>query len=124
MNAEMFKNESVVRKWIRERWLTGFNSDGTAIGLYRFEEYAEQKNAMSSLAGFGNVDLTYSGVMGRAIQIDNFNGDYKVFSTVGHYDEIVEKYGEANFNITDIEKEKLNDIIFNVIFNEINKSYG
>lgn len=117
-------NEEQIRNWIRNRWLTGKDSEGNAIGFYRFEDYAEQKNVMNSFAGFGNVDLTYTGLMGKSIEISNFNGDYQVTSSVSYYDKIIEKYGEINFNITDAEKQKLNDIIFIVIFNEINKSYG
>jgi hypothetical protein len=125
LEAEIYKNEEQIKRWIRERWLTGYDANGDAIGLYRFEDYAEEKYARSSLAGFGNVDLTYSGAMGRSIQISGFNkGEFEVFSTVGYYNKIVEKYGEVNFNITETEKNKLTDIIFIVIFNDINEAYG
>lgn len=118
------KNEGQIRKWIRDRWITGFKSDGTAIGLYRFEDYADQKYNISTLAGFGNVDLTYSGAMGRAIEISGFNNDFEVFSTVSYYDKIVNDYGESNFNITEVQKEKLTDIILKAILYEINKAYA
>ena len=53
----------------------------------------------------------------KRIEIQGFNkGEFEVFSTVGYYDEIVQKYGDVNFNITDAEKEKLSNIIFMVIF--------
>lgn len=124
IEAEMYKNEELVKKWIRERWLTGKDPYGNAIGMYRFEEYAEEKYAMNTFAGFGNVDLTYSGLMGRSIEIQGFNkSEFEVFSKVDYYDKIVQKYGDWNFNITKTEKEKLTDIIFMVIFNEINDSY-
>lgn len=119
------KNEGQIKKWIRDRWITGFNSDGTAIGLYRFEDYAEQKYAISTLAGFANVDLTYSGAMGRAIEVKGFNkNEFEVFSKVSYYDKILDKYGENNFNITEIQKEKLTDIILKAILYKINKAYA
>ena len=124
VEAEMYNNEEQIKRWIRERWLTGYDSNGNPIGLYRFEDYAEEKYARNSFAGFGNVDLTYSGLMGRSIEIQGFNkGEFEVFSTVGYYSDIVKKYGEVNFNITNAEKEKLSNIIFMVIFNEINEAY-
>lgn len=119
------KNEDQIRKWIRESWLTGYDSNNDAIGLYRFEDYAEEKNAMNSLAGFGNVDLTYSGAMGRAIQIKGLNNnEFEVFSTVSYYDKILEKYGDASFNIREFQKEKLIDLMLKAIFSEINKAYA
>lgn len=116
-------NDVQIRKWITDRWLTGKDSNGDLIGLYRSESYANEKYNISSLAGFSNVDLTYTGLMGRSIQLSGFNNEFEVFSTVGYYDDITDKYGDINFNITDAEKEKLNDIIFMVIFNEINEAY-
>lgn len=123
IEAEMYKNEEQIKRWIRNRWLTGKDPNGNQIGLYRFEDYAEDKYSRSTLAGFANVDLTYSGLMGRSIEIQNFNGGFEVFSTVGYYDKIIDKYGDVNFNITDIEKDKLIGMIFMVIFEEINKAY-
>lgn len=117
-------NEHQVRNWITNRWLLGKNSENELIGLYRGSGYAEEKYKLNNRAGFGNVDLTYSGLMGRSIQISGFNNEFEVFSTVGYYDDIVQKYGEVNFNITDAEKNKLTNIIFMVIFNEINEAYG
>lgn len=116
-------NENQIRNWITNRWLLGKDSNDDLIGLYRGESYANEKYKLNNNAGFGNVDLTYSGLMGRSIQISGFNNEFEVFSTVGYYDDIVQKYGEVNFNITDAEKEKLSNIIFMVIFNEINEAY-
>ena len=124
IEAEMFKSEEQIKKWIRERWLTGFDSNRNPIGIYRFEDYAEEKYAINSFAGFGNVDLTYSGMMGRKIEIKNFNKGFEVFSTVDYYDKIIDKYGDTNFNVTNPEKEKLEDMMFKVIFNQIDKIYG
>lgn len=128
IEAEMFNNEEQIKKWIRERWLLGLDVNGDAIGIYSKSDYGAEyaffKNKINPLAGLGNVDLTYSGLMGKSIQIKGFSkAEFEVFSTVSYYDDIVQKYGEVNFNITEAEKNKLTDIIFMVIFKEINKSY-
>lgn len=123
IEAEMYNNEEQIAKWIRDRWLTGKDPNGNLIGMYRFEDYAEEKYNLNSFAGFGNVDLTLSGRMGRSIEISGFNNSFEVFSTVGYYDEIVEKYGEVNFNITEPERKRLFDAIIMVIFDKIDKAY-
>lgn len=120
----MQENEDEIRKWIAERWLTGKTPNGDLIGMYRGEDYAEYKNALNSYAGFGNVDLTLSGAMSRNIIITNFNnGDYEVSSTVSYYQEIIDKYGDLNFNITDNQKNLLFDNIISIIFMQIDKAY-
>lgn len=118
------KNEVQIKEWIRDRWITGVNSEGNVIGFYKFEEYAQEKYEMNKLAGFGNADLTYSGEMGRSIEISGFNNEFEVFSTVSYFGKILEDYGESNFNITGIQKEKLTDIILKAILYEINKAYA
>jgi hypothetical protein len=117
-------NEHQIRNWITDRWLLGKNPNGDMIGLYQGEEYANEKYSLNNRAGFGNVDLTYSGLMGRSIEISGFNNEFEVFSTVDYYDKIIDDFGEVNFNITEAEKNKLTDIIFIVIFNDINEAYG
>lgn len=121
--TEMYQSEDKIRKWITDRWTTGMDSNGNLIGFYRFEDYAEYKYALSSLAGFGNVDLTLTGAMGRAIEIIGFDGEFEIFSTVGYYDEIVEKYGTLQFNITDKQQEMLFDAIWSRLFEKLNNIY-
>ena len=123
IEAGLYNNEEQIKAWIKERWLTGKDSNGNAIGMYRFEDYAEEKYSKNSYAGFGNVDLTYSGAMGRAIQINSTSDGYEITSTVDYYEKIIDKYGDYNLNITEPERLKLEYLIFGVIFNDINKAY-
>lgn len=123
VDIAMHENEAQIRNWITERWLTGRTPTGDLIGMYRFEDYAELKNVMNSYAGFGNVDLTLTGALGRGIKISPFGDDYEVFSSDWKYDKIVEKYGEINFNISEPEREILFSKITLIILTELNKAY-
>ena len=120
----MHKNEKWIREQIRKRWLLGKRPAGSLIGLYRSEDYAEDKYNQNNNAGFGNVDLTLTGALGRGIQISGFNDDYEIFSSDTKYEDIVDKYGYYNFNITEDEKKELFDRILSVILLEsINEAY-
>lgn len=119
----MFDNEDEIRNMIRQRWLTGKRPDGSLIGWYRSETYANQKYSQNSSAGFGNADLTLTGALGRGIVISGFNGEYEIYSNDSKYEEIVENWGEWNFNISEEEKRVLFDNIIKVIFDKLNIAY-
>ena len=121
----MHENEKWIREKIKNRWSLGKKPDGSIIGLYRSEEYAREKFSKNTSAGFGNVDLTLTGSLWRGIQISGFNDKYEIFSSDSKYEEITEKYGDYNFNITDDERKILFDkIINNVLINILNKTYA
>lgn len=125
VDYQMHENEAWIRQRIRDRWLLGKRPDGSIIGLYQSEDYAEEKYSKNSLAGFGNVDLTLTGSLWRGIQISGFNDEYEIFSTDSKYDEIKDKYGEYNFNITEEEKQMLFDkILVNVLMDVMDKTYA
>ena len=125
VDYQLHENEKWIRQKIRDRWSLGLKPDGSIIGLYRSEDYAEEKYRQNSKAGFGNVDLTLTGSLWRGIQISGFNDEYEIFSSDSKYEEITEKYGYYNFNITDDEKQHLFDkILVNVLMDIMNKSYA
>lgn len=109
---EMFAMKMVdslpeIRKWIKERWLLGDRPDGSVIGVYRGAGYSMFKYQMNPSAG-GDVDLTLTGAMGDNIEIkDSGDLDFELFSTVPYYEDIIEKYGDYNFNISDERQEAL-----------------
>ena len=124
MDYQLHANEKWIREAIRNRWSLGLKPDGSIIGLYSSEEYATEKLKQNSKAGFGNVDLTLTGSLWKGIQISGFNDEYEIFSSDSKYEEITEKYGEYNFNITEKEKKILFDrILVNVLTDVLKKTY-
>jgi hypothetical protein len=125
VDYQLHANEEWIKQTIRSRWSLGKKPDGSIIGLYASEEYARDKFRENSSAGFGNVDLTLTGSLWKGIQISGFNDEYEVFSKDSKYDEIVDKYGEYNFNISETEKKILFDrILVNILTSVMNKTYG
>lgn len=52
-----------------EQMMHGFNSFGNKIGQYKLEPYAEKKNRMNPLPGFGVPDLKLTGAFYRGINV-------------------------------------------------------
>ena len=122
-------NEAEIRQTIRDRWLLGKDPDGNEIGIYSRSafgaEYAFFKNKINPSAGVGNVDLTLTGALGKGIKVKPLGGDFEIFSTDSKFDEIADKYGDYNFNISEDEKKVLFDKIMANVLNEImDKSYA
>ena len=116
-----------VKQSIKERWRKGENPVGNVIGWYTSEDYAlEKMNLSGRIADMWVVDLTYSGLMGDRLTFGFIDvAKYNIFSTVDYYDDIVNKFGEWNFNVGEKEKEKtfieiatkLSKILINKIYN-------
>ena len=121
----VLENEKQIRDWITKRWLTGKTPNGDLIGFYQGYDYAEFKNVMNSFAGLGHVDLTLTGALGKGIRVNPISKDkFEIFSTDWKYNDIAEKYGELNFNISEPEKKMLYSKIVMVIMQEIDKAYA
>lgn len=74
----------------------GLNPDGTKIGRYRSPEYAKEKNIMNPIAGFGNVDLIYSGRFVRELYPYRTSGSRYLFANRLDYGRnLIQKYGEG-----------------------------
>lgn len=121
VNQEIQQKESWIRKTIRNRWLLGVDPDGNKIGVYRSGEYAEFKGGLNSKAGFGQVDLTLTGALGRGIKVKGFNDQIEVFSTDEKFDDIASKYGDYNFNLSEEKKKELFDEVMATILNKVMK---
>jgi hypothetical protein len=121
----MHENEKWIRKTIRNRWKLGKTPEGGVIGLYRSEIYADYKYGENPNAGFGNVDLTLTGALGRGIRISGFNEEYEIYSEDSKYEDIKDKYGEYNFNISEQEQIELFKRIVNAVNLKIlQETYG
>lgn len=106
--------EGHIRKLIKERWLLGNDPDGNVIGYYRSTAYRFFKQQRNPRAA-GDVDLTLTGALGDGIRVHTYGTKFEIFSTDAKFDDIVKRYGDYNFNITDEEKEAL----FNEIGGEV-----
>ena len=129
VNDHVKLNEAEIRQTIRDRWLLGKDPDGNEIGIYSRSdfgaEYAFFKNKINPSAGVGNVDLTLTGALGKGIKVKPLGDNFEVFSTDSKFDEIADKYGDYNFNLSEDEKKVLFDkILVNVLNNVMNKSYA
>ena len=119
VSFEIMEFEDEIRKWIKERWLLGDRPDGSIIGVYRSSEYAMFKQSINPKAG-GVVDLTLTESLGDNIQvIPKSKAMFQIISTDSKYSEIVEKYGDVNFNLSPEKLELLFEMVGNMIINKI-----
>ena len=114
-----------VRKTIKERWLRGKTPDGGRIGAYKVVNYALFKKEKNPLAGFYMVDSTLTGSLGNKITFLMLSeSEYEIFSTDEKYNDIVEEYGDYNFNLREDEKTEISKQLTNkTILEIIKKSY-
>lgn len=112
-----------IKKLIKDRWLLGKKPNGDLIGFYASDTYERYKYfEISDKAGYGKIDLTLTGSLGDKIDISIIDaGEYEIFSRDNKYDEIVENFGEYNFNITDKERDNIVAEITKKVVNEIIK---
>lgn len=119
--------ENDIRELIKKRWKTGKKPNGNVIGIYRSVDYALFKKQKSD-APFRVVDLTLTGSLGNKIQVELFNaqkGIFEIYSTDVKFQSIVEKYGLDNFNLTEIETEKIINEVTSLVYKTIiKKVYG
>lgn len=113
------KEERNIRELIQNRWLFGKKPDGSIIGVYKSFGYAVSKFQENSRAGFNNVDLTDTGSLGNKIKIALVSQGIEVFSQDEKYNDIAEKYGDSNFNITDSEKEQIINKVMDLTIKKI-----
>jgi hypothetical protein len=137
IDYKFHENEKWIREKIRSRWLLGKLPDGSSIAKYSitssyevnqkagYDRYYIFKNDLSSIAGLGNVDLTLTGSLGKGIKLRSENDVFEIFSTDEKYEEITERYGDYNFNITEEERIFLFDKIYNTVLTDVmEKSYA
>lgn len=119
--------EADIRELIKKRWKTGKKPNGGVIGIYKSVDYALFKKQKSD-APFRVVDLTLTGSLGNKIEVELFNaekGIFEVYSTDIKFQSIVYKYGLDNFNLTEIETEKIINEVTNLVYKTIiKKVYG
>lgn len=120
----LLDKESEIRDMIKQRWLLGKRPDGDIIGVYRDNLYQVFKSGLNNRAG-GTVDLTLTGDLGNRIKATLEQKGIEIISTDEKFNEISEKYGLDNFNITEEEENELLDgIMAEVVTNIFKEIWG
>jgi len=84
----------------------GLNSDGEKIGEYRSEAYAEEKERMNPLPGFGIPDLKLTGAFYRATKVVIGGDNITIDSDDEKSAELQEKYGKEIFGLSGVYKRE------------------
>lgn len=108
----------------RQQMLKGLKSDGTLIGKYRSQTYANKKASMNPLAGQGNVDLKLTGSFYNEIFTDVRSDSIVVDSADQKSAALQEKYGETIFGLDDDSKseyvEQLRPVFTQTVADQLN----
>jgi hypothetical protein len=129
VNSQIKQNESQIRETIRDRWVLGKLPDGSSIAKYSlassyevnrkagYAKYYVFKHDLNKKAGLGNVDLTLTGALGKGIKVKVAQDNFEIFSTDEKFEDIISRYGDYNFNLSEDEKKELFDNIINNVIN-------
>lgn len=111
--AEIMKdNEQDVVELNRQQLLKGLTADNDVVGDYRSMGYALMKERMNPLAGFGNVDLKFTGEFYTGFTLIIDGNQYVIFSVNWKTNKLVKKYGDGIFGLNAESRQKLwSDIV-------------
>lgn len=79
----------------------GQKKDGRKVGWYRSEQYAQFKNSMNPLPPFRVPDLRLTGAFYGGMKLDISGDKFNITSTDSKTPELVEKYGEDIFGLSE-----------------------
>lgn len=97
-----------IKEQKRNEFELGVNPDGTQIGLYRDFFYAQGKNFMNPRAGFGAVDLIFTGRFSNELFPERVGKDRYIFRTALDYGrDLFAKYGNQIGGINQTEFERI-----------------
>lgn len=93
--------------------LQGLSAKGRNLKSYASPLYAEMKNRMNPLPGYGNPDLRLTGAFYRGIYASNQSGSLSITSTDSKTPDLEKKYGELNiFGLS--EKFRIEHVVENI----------
>lgn len=93
--------------------LNGLSAKGKNLKSYSNPVYAELKNRMNPLPGFGNPDLRLTGAFYRGIYASSQGGRLSITSTDSKTPDLEKKYGELNiFGLS--EKFRIEHVVENI----------
>lgn len=75
---------------------------------YYSDEYAEMKNRMNPVPGFGVPDLFLEGDFQEGFFVEDVEGGWEIDSKDSKRDKLAAKYGEEIFGNTEAEEEEFN----------------
>lgn len=105
----------------RSQFLRGFRSDGQRIGKYKNDAYARAKyNRFNPLAGFGFVDLRYTGDYYAGIVALIGSDDVIITSNDSKFQDIAAKY-DANDTLFGLNEDFTADYVDVYLEPEANK---
>lgn len=97
----------------------GLRPDNKRIGGYQSGEYANEKNQMNPLAGFGNVDLIYSGAFVSKLFVKPLTQNGFIFdSSDRKTGSLVVKYGQAIMGLNQVWFDKRQSEIYRLVLQQ------
>lgn len=112
-----------VTDFVYDNWSLGYKGNQERIGVYRSEEYRQEKLQMNSAAG-GNVDLIYSGSFANSLFIPQDENIINVDARDDKRNKLVNWYGEGIFDLsTDQEFDIIDEatlLVYEELFKFIN----
>ncbi|MDR2775626.1 MAG: hypothetical protein LBC19_12970 [Tannerella sp.] len=85
----------------QEQLQMGQKKDGSKVGWYRSEQYAQFKNSMNPLPPFRVPDLRLTGAFYAGMKLDIAGDSFVISSSDSKAPDLVEKYGEEILGISE-----------------------
>lgn len=104
---------------------SGLDSKGNKIRSYRNKSYAYKKSTINPKPGLGTPDLKLTGKFYRGMKVIVTSSTFEVDSVDGKTSDLIEKYGEGIFGLTEESKtEYAQNTLFEGIKNYITSKTG
>lgn len=109
----------------KDQLYAGFNSIGQRLHSYAWATYAEKKNQMNPVPGYGNPDLKLTGAFYSEIRADIDNDGFQVYSTDEKSQMLEDKYGTEIWTLGEDAKrgyinEQLRPVFILNVQNQLN----
>lgn len=117
--------KTVVEKQ-RLQLLAGQRADGSPVGFYANEQYADLKYAMNPKAGYGIMDWKLTGSLHKDIFVDvrAQEGEYIIDSTDAKTGELIKRIGDP-FGLTEQNQEDyINETLEETFLNRMHEATG
>lgn len=116
----IFESANIVDK-VKKRWSWGRGVNGGIIGEYSKSQLGQSYKAFKlnkNPSARGTVDLILSGSLSNKLTLKRLGGLFEIISTDSKFNQIGQKYGFEQFNLTEDEtKELQNEIIEKILTN-------
>jgi hypothetical protein len=104
---EMFNYQERIIDLNKDQLMSGFDSTSQRLRSYKNREYAEMKNEVNPLAGFGNPDLKLTGQFHRGFHVRRGGKTFLLLNSRDEKNDMLKgKYGKDIFGLTSSSKEE------------------